>query len=324
MRIALVVPYFGEFNNYFSLVLKSCEANKDLCDWIFFTDDTTPYNYPENVKVHYSTFEDIKEKIQSKFDFPVRLDRPYKFCDFRPMYGYVFKEYLDGYDFWGHCDIDCIFGKFSHFFNEDILQYDKVMRLGHLTLYRNTEKVNKAFMNTVQGVERYKEVLQTPKSCIFDEDNAAGALCICDIWREYGYTELTMDTIIANTNYKSNIFWLHYQKEKSKYENENKRKSIFYWTPDGLFRVFEENSTMETKEFLYIHLMRRDMKNRVNNLANISLFKIIPNSFENVRAFPQTVEEFHQERWRYFNLQYFKTRWRNLKTKVKSRLAAKQ
>lgn len=42
-RVAFIIPYFGKFNNYFPLFLKSCEANADLCDWLIYTDDKTEY-----------------------------------------------------------------------------------------------------------------------------------------------------------------------------------------------------------------------------------------------------------------------------------------
>ena len=40
----------------------------------------------------------------------VTLDRPYKLCDFKPAYGFIFGEYLKEYDYWGHCDIDIVWG----------------------------------------------------------------------------------------------------------------------------------------------------------------------------------------------------------------------
>ena len=54
---------------------------------------------PKNVKVIKSTFEDIRNIIQSKFDFKIILDQPYKLCDYKPSYGYVFEEYIKEYDF---------------------------------------------------------------------------------------------------------------------------------------------------------------------------------------------------------------------------------
>ena len=64
LKKALIIPYFGTFNNYFELWLKSCEYNKDI-DWLIFTDDKTDYTYPSNVHVYYTTFEKIKERINT-------------------------------------------------------------------------------------------------------------------------------------------------------------------------------------------------------------------------------------------------------------------
>ena len=104
-KILLIIPYFGQFNNYFSLFLESCRNNPTV-NWLILTDDTTPYSYPNNVKVVYTTLSEIKSRIEKKLGFDIKLDTPYKLCDFKPTYGYVFDEYLKGYAFWGYC---CIF-----------------------------------------------------------------------------------------------------------------------------------------------------------------------------------------------------------------------
>ena len=59
-KIAYVILYFGKFNDFFPLWLKSCKENPTI-DFLIFTDDRTNYNYPKNVKVNYFTFEQIKE-----------------------------------------------------------------------------------------------------------------------------------------------------------------------------------------------------------------------------------------------------------------------
>ena len=46
LKKILIIPYFGKFNNYFELWLKSCEYNTDF-DWLIFTDDKTNYQYLE-------------------------------------------------------------------------------------------------------------------------------------------------------------------------------------------------------------------------------------------------------------------------------------
>ncbi|MDD3240905.1 MAG: hypothetical protein PHW47_12675 [Lachnospira sp.] len=81
-------------------------------DWMIFTDDHGEYPWPSNVIVHYCTFEDFKEMIQRKFEFPITLTKPYRLTDFKPAYGYVLQEYISEYEFWGHCDFDVIWGGF--------------------------------------------------------------------------------------------------------------------------------------------------------------------------------------------------------------------
>ena len=91
--IAYVVPYFGKFPKGFQFWLLSCKCNPSI-DWLIFTDDKTPYDYPENVKVTYWTFDQMKKKVQAIYDFPIFLERPYKLCDFKPAYGEIFADEL--------------------------------------------------------------------------------------------------------------------------------------------------------------------------------------------------------------------------------------
>ena len=66
--IAYVVPFFGKFPKGFQFWLLSCKCNPSI-DWLIFTDDKTPYDYPENVKVTYWTFDQMKKKVQAIYDF---------------------------------------------------------------------------------------------------------------------------------------------------------------------------------------------------------------------------------------------------------------
>jgi len=136
-KIILICFNFGKLSDYFSLWLKSIEK-KHTVDFILFTDDKTIYNYPKNLAVDYYTFEYTKEFTQSKFDFNILIDRPYKFCDYRPAFGYIFYEKIKAYDFWGTCDLDVIFGNIHSFITYDILcSYDKILTRDHFVIYRN-------------------------------------------------------------------------------------------------------------------------------------------------------------------------------------------
>ena len=114
IKIAVIIPYFGKFPNYFELFLKSCKMNPTI-DWIIFTDSKENYHYPANVRRIETTFEELKSRFQKKFDFKIALDSPYKLCDYKVMTGYLFEDYLEGYDYWGYSDVDMLFGDIRKF-----------------------------------------------------------------------------------------------------------------------------------------------------------------------------------------------------------------
>lgn len=151
-RIALILPYFGKFPNYFRFFLESIRRNPTI-DLLLFTDNEFNSDYPGNVHIYDMSFEQFKAKLQARFDFPLtHLQSPYCLCDFKPAYGYCLQEYLDGYDFWGHCDCDLIFGDIRSILTDNILsRYDRILTRGHLTLYRNDFSTNMAFMDICGG-----------------------------------------------------------------------------------------------------------------------------------------------------------------------------
>lgn len=93
-----------------------------------------------------------------------RICSAYKLCDFKPMYGVIFSDYLHQYDLGGMCDVDMIFGSLKTFLNDDILsKFDKIYQLGHLTLYRNNLEVNERYK--LDGYLNWKKVVLTPNHC---------------------------------------------------------------------------------------------------------------------------------------------------------------
>ena len=92
-KCTFIIPYYGNFPNYFQLFLNSCKYNSDF-EWLIFTDNNKSYDWPANVHVHYETFKDMQERVHSAFPFHPELKTPYKLCDLKPMYGYLFSEYL--------------------------------------------------------------------------------------------------------------------------------------------------------------------------------------------------------------------------------------
>lgn len=310
---AFVILYFGHFNNYFQLFLNSCKCNPDY-DWHIFTDDKSNYDYPQNVIVHYTTFEEIQELVKNKFECKVSLNYPYKVCDLKPMYGYIFSEYLKNYSFWGHCDVDLVFGNINEFITNDILsKYDRIGILGHFSLYRNIDTVTRAFMLPLNGRERYKEVLAADYNLSFDEEYNDS---VNNILVEHGF-KLFKDVHEAGLYTKTSNFRLNHVNSKWGYDVEPKSKNIFVWDNGTLTRYTLKKNVVEKENYLYIHFQSRPMK---VNTTNVNYYKIIPNSFDNLEVGDNEITPTNFPKWKHFNLHYFKLRSRNLLDKTRKKM----
>lgn len=264
-NIALVIPYFGKFPNYFPLFLISCKNNPSI-DWLIYTDAEELYDWPENVHVRQTDFEGFKEKLQKVIQFPIVLNKPYKLCDFKPVYGEALQDDLKGYDFWGYCDCDLIFGDIRKFVTEEVLdKYKKLFTRGHLTLYHNDPETN-AFYRTQKQID-IKEVFTNPRAFAFDEWGGISE-CWADAGRPY-YDELIFDDI------RHNLDGLHPTKEISgygspyhdKYQEKmaplyRKMKNVcyFYNKGGGLERIWRAQRAIKREEILYVHLQKRKME----------------------------------------------------------------
>ena len=315
-KLVFIIPYFGRFNNYFQLFLNSCAQNIDI-DWIIFTDDKRDFIYSSNIKVIYISFYEMKNFINKKMGFKVAMSKAYKLCDLKPAYGYLFEEYIKGYKAWGHCDTDLLFGKISNFVTEEDLRiYDKIGILGHCTIYRNTEKINRMFKMPLNGIKRYEEVFKSRRGYSFDEEFNSSINNIFEQEKlKIRYTEYE-----ANIYTKSSDFRLTFMSnDKKSYEIEKNKKAFFIWDNGYLYRYIYNNKNLTRKEYFYIHMQARPMKIRLSDI-NCRRYKIIPNSFDDMETTDINEKNFDNIKRKYFNLHYFKLRGKNLYVKIKRRL----
>jgi len=164
-----IIAYFGKFNNYFNLWLESCRCNPTV-DWYIITDNDSEYDYPDNVHRIICSMDELRERVQSKFDFPISLKYPYKLCDLKPAYGYIFDDIIKDYDYWGWCDVDVIYGDIRKFFPDETIEgYDMLSEYGHFCLLRNSEKMNRLFMTALEDIPDYRQCFGDDMNYIFDE-----------------------------------------------------------------------------------------------------------------------------------------------------------
>lgn len=308
-KCCFIIPYFGYFNNYFPLFLKSCSYNEDF-NWLIITDDKTEYNYPENVKVVYKSFTETVSFIQTKFNCQCNISSPYKFCDLKPMYGYIFEKYIEDYEFWGYCDSDVIFGKLSKFItNEVMTTYDKLFCLGHMTLIKNTVENNRLFMTPINGDEYYIHVLGNENICVFDE-MGINEYNINQIFVSNGKKVLEKDySFNVNIRYPYLLRRIYVGFDVPNnghgFIDEKYSKSICIWDNGELYRYRKKNRTAIIKEeYAYIHLQRRKM--RVGNVLNVNTYKILANAFLPLEVDAITASNFNKIRKRIYCNQYMR------------------
>lgn len=306
-KIAMIIPYFGKLPSNFQLWVDSCKYNQTI-DFILFTDDRTKYNYPSNIKVNYMNFKEFVKIIQSNYDFRISINNPYKLCDFKPIYGFVLKQYIMEYDFWGYCDIDLILGNIRKFITDDILdKYDKILSRGHFTLFRNKDSINTIYSKDIN--KKYKTVFTDYKNYSFDEWSEGGINHIfqqnnIDIYDEIVFADLYWGT------YDFKLAQLMNNKNE-----KNKKYNMFKYNEGKLLRYFIENNTVKYEEVMYVHFQKRHIKNQLTGVSNKYL--IVPNKIIDCKyeINIESIKKIVKHRW--FYLTYFKIRAKNILRKLK-------
>ena len=281
-NIGLFLPYFGSFPNYFELWIRSVAINPEI-QFILITDQDVKTKLPSNLHLVKREFKDIQSLIREKFnDLNISIDNPYKLCDFRPAYGYVFEDLIDKYnlDYWGFCDPDVIWGKISTFLKErgfDKNNYDKVGYLGHFQLFSANQKF--LFKNIVddEKFRNYKYVFTHKYAYHFDEEIGIGVIA-----KKRGLNILDFED---NPPY-ADILINSYQFFTYKNALEYSLPRYFVWNKkDGLIQVTYKNGIYRMTPKMYVHLQKRNMKISLGKTSNN--FYIIPNKIISKQQFDE-------------------------------------
>lgn len=261
--ICVLLPYFlrdkGHWPEYIDWHFASAKANSSV-DFYIFTDDHSILKWAEadNINIINMTFEDCVDLIHKKLG-DVKIDKPYKLCDYRPAYGVIFEDYIKNYDFWGWCDCDLIFGNIREFFPDKTLEkYDKLMVLGQLQLSKNTKEVNAYYkLDRPEG----------SRNADFSWEMVSGT------FEHQGYDEGTGVPMLVRENAKpilwdlkafSNIYQpvkngRHmYDKIIDKNDVANRPFQYWVWRDGGLYHI--DALTKKKTAKLYIHFTERKLK----------------------------------------------------------------
>lgn len=284
-KVAFICPYFGILPKHCQLWLNSCAANKNFT-WFLLTDDKREFDFPDNVIVKYTTLAELKEEYQKLFDFPISLEGVYKLGDYKPLFGYLHQNLLNGYDAWGHIDVaDEINGDLSCFITDELLEkYDKLMYFGHMCIYRNTKEVNKRFMCRSDQDFTYRDVFSSDKFYNFEEISKGS---ISRIYIHNGWKIGRLDQYIADISGINYAFRLaEWSDDLNTIKYRPKIPLIFTYENGKVFGYSIENNEIIKKEYLYVHFKRRKMN--VEIPLDSKEYLIVPDGFKN---YPEIIDE---------------------------------
>ena len=287
-KIAVISVYYGKLLPYHRLWLRSCEYNPTI-DFYFVTDNFIEY-LPKNVHTIQMSFQEFHTLTEKKLGISVRLDEPYKLCDFRPMYGQILEDYLTGYDYWAHCDMDMVFGDLRKFFDKyELSKYDRFLHLGHLSLYRNTPKCNQYYRLPGSKCGNWQEVVTNPQNCLFDEWSG-----IYGIFHE-NHIPMFEERIFADIS-------MIYSRFRLALNDPNYDQQVFYWEDGHVYRTYWLNGEEKTEEFIYIHFKKRKMNEENFDARTTRAFFIGPTGFTEKHGAAQIqdvekINPFHGEKF---------------------------
>ena len=242
-KIIFIIPYYGKFPSYFKMWLVSVAYNPTV-DFLLVTDIPIEQDLPDNVICLNWSWERLIKEIQKPFDFKINIKSPYNLCDFKPAYGLIFQKYLTGYEFWGNCDIDQVFGDIRKFITEEILRSNDVIgSLGHFTLYHNSPKINELF-KLHGSLFDYKTVFSTDGWYAFDEITGIKRIVLENNITHYYNMNFVADVMTAHSQMKIGFNDYKYQ--------------VFYWEKGKVFRSYIEDGEVRQEEFMYIHFQKKN------------------------------------------------------------------
>jgi hypothetical protein len=168
--VCLIVCYLGPLPKWLPAYLLTCRHNPTI-QFLLFTDQTDLPAAPPNVQFISMNSTQFELRASQALEFSVRLPTAYKLCDYKPAYGRIFKDYLRGFDYWGHADIDVLYGDIRksltecRFWEADLFTARQEHLVGHFTLYRNCDHVNGLYTQSTSVPELFHD----PQTLSFDE-----------------------------------------------------------------------------------------------------------------------------------------------------------
>jgi hypothetical protein len=143
-RICVLILHFGKLPGWFELWKHTAHLNPAI-DFLVFQDDRDSVR-DRNVLLIRRSLNDINELPRMKSE-GFHCATPYKVCDVRPVFGYVFEYMLKPYEYWGWGDLDVLYGDLASVLGASFGRFDYIStgrngQSGPLAFLRNADAIN--------------------------------------------------------------------------------------------------------------------------------------------------------------------------------------
>lgn len=250
-KIAFVLPFVNKLPRYSELFFRSVDLNQCI-DVLLIVDRDPTYPVPCNVKVIKTTKLEIISRIFAYAGLEIGEITGHKLCDFRPLYPLIFKDYLIGYEWWGHCDIDIMFGDLTGWMQEyldpyyDVVSASESSTIGHFTVWQNTQRVT-CQMAQMLANPKYIEKFLNPSNQHLDEGGAYEHLIASTSLRILNTPKLEECLKMRLCPYG-----ITFSPDGSTAGLSSREYGIAYWKAG---RTWYESTNRKPVEVLYIHFM---------------------------------------------------------------------
>lgn len=142
--ITVVIPYLGPWPVWMPAFLQSAAANHGIT-WLLLSDHPLETGAP-NIRHVRTSRAELEQRFSDTLGLRISLARGFKLCDLRPTFGEAFRDELKSAEWWGHADLDIVWGDVLRFiapeaWSANVISSRAGKTAGHFTLYRNTPEV---------------------------------------------------------------------------------------------------------------------------------------------------------------------------------------
>lgn len=263
--IAILLPFFGNPSPFFLFWLKSAKNNSSI-DFFILTDSAYFDAFAGgNIHVAHMTIAEMKKRFKKISGFDGKLENPYKKYDYRPIFGLLFQDIIEGYDFWGHTDIgDQIYGDLRSFIdNKKLETFDKLFIFGHFVLYKNCKEVNERPLLPITGdFIGYPYVYKTNLNVAYDE------IGMPELYKQHHFKQYRGEDVMADIWPGRFVFTTTHGEFKE-------RQFVCLYENSKTYVLYLSNNILVKQETFYIHFQKRKMK--LEKCSDSDRWLIFPN-----------------------------------------------